>query len=98
MLKFKKICSCTHKEKKHRNICSQHSRIKMVIMLKDEYKKGSNSITYYCFISENKLSDYQIIENMKKRLLPRHRNEYNVVQFYNNETKRKIHDESAYTK
>lgn len=96
MASDKKLCPCNHREKKDRQYCSKHSRVKMVVMLRDAYKKnGQNSVVYYCYYKHNYKSDFDIIKGMLRRLQPRHHNEYTCILFYDQTYDKLIHREAA---
>lgn len=87
----KKNCPCDH-----RFFCRMHSKIKMIICLKNEAKplhNNVNSLTRYSvFTQENRPTDV-IIDKMINRLLIKKPNQgecfegqYNKVIFYDNQT------------
>ena len=73
--------------------CNRCSRIKMVVGLKrDHYhlKKNGKLPTFYSFLKDDKKSDSQVIEIMKKRILSSLKGTYNILLFYNNHTNQLI--------
>ena len=66
--------------------CTAHSKVKMFVGLKTEYKTHYKYTTWYSFLKTDKKPMNEIIKTMIKNLEPKYRNAYNSIRFYNNQT------------
>lgn len=67
--------------------CTHHSKIKMRVMVKDEYKSTYQNMTFYSFFKEENKPPLTIITKMLKRLESNFKNAYNVILFYDNQNR-----------
>lgn len=67
--------------------CTQHSKIKMRVMVKDEYKTSYPNTVFYSFFKQENKPPLTIINNMLQRLEKDFKNAYNVILFYDNQNK-----------
>lgn len=80
-------CNCVGKKA----YCSTHSKVKMVVMLKDEYKNTFKTRVFYCYLKHNKKPEATIVIGMIDRLEKDFKNAFNCIIFFNNKTDTKIH-------
>lgn len=76
-------CGCNHAKA----YCSLHSKIKMRIMIKNEYKSSYPNVVFYSFFKQENKPQLTIIQNMLNRLERDFKNAYNVILFYDNQNK-----------
>lgn len=68
--------------------CPVHSKIKMVVQLKPEFKTKNSSPTFYSWVYQNPTQDRIIIfgtpenEGMLQRIERFYTNKYNKIQFF----------------
>lgn len=73
-----KKCPC------NKAYCQTHFKVKMVVMVKDQYKNSFSNTVFYNFYKENKKTETSLVIIMTKRLEANFKNAYNCIQFYNN--------------
>lgn len=67
--------------------CSQHSKVKMRVMVKDEYKSTYKHVVFYSFFKQENKPMLTIIQNMLTRIEKDFTNAYNVILFYDNQNR-----------
>lgn len=82
----KQKCACGKS-----GFCERHSKVKMFVILKDEYKSSYKNNTHYSFFKEEKKPAPTIVINMLKRLEPKFKNAYRFIHFYEQQTDQLIH-------
>lgn len=66
--------------------CKMHSRFKMVIYWKNEFKKNYDSISFYSFLKNDRKPEQESINVMMKNLEPNFTNQYTNIEIYNRDT------------
>lgn len=84
----KQKCACGKS-----GFCSKHSKIKMAVMLKEDYKTSfkNQSTVFYSFFKEEKKPQATIVIKMLQRLQKKFYKAYNCIIFYDTTTNQKIH-------
>jgi hypothetical protein len=81
-----KRCGCPGAK----GFCRHHSKVKMVVQIKDQYRKEAQP-TFYSFFKEQHHPIKVIVERMLKRLENRFKNEYNCILFYDIHSNQLVH-------
>jgi len=84
--KNKLKCACGNS-----GYCRRHSKIKMVVMVKEPYINSYPTTVFYSFFKEDKKPQISIIIKMLDRLSYKFRNAYNCILFYDNLANQEIH-------